>query len=92
MLTLPRNVVGDTGVVLRYVVTHVADVGLIIRSLRKEGREVVRAILRTLASRAQITRWLKVADISVKVYLTYVQRMPEAGRWWCTPLIPALGR
>lgn len=65
MHTLPRNVVGDTGVVLRYVVTHVADVGLVIGSLRKEGRkgqEVVRELLRTLASRAQITRGLKVAN------------------------------
>lgn len=38
MHTLPRNIVGDTGVVFRYVVTHVADVGLIIRGLRKEGQ------------------------------------------------------
>lgn len=38
MHTLPRNIVGNTGVVFRYVVAHVADVGLIIRGLRKEGQ------------------------------------------------------
>lgn len=37
MRTLPRNIVRDTGVVFRYVITHVADVGLIIRSLREQG-------------------------------------------------------
>lgn len=38
MHTLPRNIVRHTGVVFRYVITHVADVGLVIRGLREEGQ------------------------------------------------------